>query len=317
MSLIPYLLAYAGIAVFVVAVIARIRMYARMPMHLRWELYPVPHEASRAAHGGSYLEEVDWWLKPREVSKAAELKAMGTEILFLEALHKHNRPMWRSSFPFHFGLYLVIAATVLMLGGGVLSALAGGFPASGFGSLWYGAAVVLGVVGLALSIYGAFGLLRRRLTSPDLVDFTTSADIFNLAFFIVAFGFAFVTFLLFDRDFALVSGFVRNLVTFRLEPIAGGSAGLMVGLSVVLLAALVAYIPLTHMSHFVGKYFAYHSVRWNDVPNLKGGPQEAAIMANLTQKVSWAAPHIQSGGDKNWVEVATMDYKKYGGGEKK
>jgi nitrate reductase gamma subunit len=91
----------------------------------------------------------------------------------------------------------------------------------------------------------------------------------------------------------------------------------MVGLSVVLLSALVAYIPLTHMSHFVGKYFAYHSVRWDDAPNLKGGPKEAAIMANLMQKVTWAAPHIQSNGEKNWVELATMDYKKYGGGEKK
>jgi len=317
MSLLPYLLAYAGIVVFVIAVIARIRMYARMPMHLRWELYPIPHEASRAAHGGSYLEEVDWWLKPREVSKAAELKAMGTEIIFLEALHKHNRPMWRSSFPFHFGLYLVIATTVLMLSGGVLSALSGGFAGSGLGSLWYGAVVVLGAAGMALAIYGAFGLLRRRLSSPDLQDFTTSADIFNLAFFVLAFGCAFVTFALFDRDFALVSGFVRNLVTFRLEPVASGSAGLMVGISVCLLSALVAYIPLTHMSHFVGKYFAYHSVRWGDEPNLKGGPQEAGIMANLTQKVTWAAPHIKSDGQKNWVEVATMDYKTYGGGEKK
>jgi nitrate reductase gamma subunit len=317
MSLLPYLLAYAGIAVFVVAVIARIRMYARMPMHLRWELYPVPHEATRAAHGGSYLEEAEWWLKKREVSKTAELKAMGTEILFLEALHKHNRPMWRSSFPFHFGLYMVSAATVLMLAGGVVSQLAGGFAASGLGGLWYGAVVVVGAVGLALSLYGAIGLLKRRLTSPDLADFTTSADLFNLAFFVVAFGVAFVTFALFDRDFALVSSFVRNLVTFRLEPVAGGTAGLMVGLSVVLLSALVAYIPLTHMSHFVGKYFAYHSVRWDDAPNLKGGPKEAAIMANLMQKVTWAAPHIQSNGEKNWVELATMDYKKYGGGEKK
>ena len=317
MSLLPYLLAYAGIAVFVIAVIARIRMYARMPMHLRWELYPVPHEASRAAHGGSYLEEVDWWLKPREVSKAAELKAMGTEILFLEALHKHNRPMWRSSFPFHFGLYLVIAATGLMVGGGVLSLLASGFAGSGLGGLWYGAVVVLGAVGLALSIYGALGLLSRRLSSPDLADFTTGADIFNLAFFVVAFGCALATFILFDRDFSLVSSFVGNLVSFRFEPVASGAAGVMVGLSVSLLAVLVAYIPLTHMSHFVGKYFAYHSVRWGDEPNLKGGPQEAGIMANLMQKVTWSAPHIQSGGEKNWVEVATMDYKKYGGGEKK
>ncbi len=302
MSLIPYLLAYAGIAVFLILVIGRVLMFARMPMHIRWELYPVPHEApKRAAYGGSYLEEVNWWLKPREQSKAGEIKAMATEILFLEALHKHNRPMWRSSFPFHFGLYLVIAATVLM---GISSVL-------GLSALHW-IVVLTGAVGAGLTILGALGLLRRRLTAPELADFTTGADLFNLGFFVVAFGFAFVTFAVYDRDFALVSRFVHNLVTARMEPVATGPAGVMVALSASLLTVLLAYIPMTHMSHFVGKWFAYHSIRWNDEPNLKGGPQEAAIVANLTQKVTWAAKHIQSHGTKNWVEVATMEHKKWG-----
>jgi nitrate reductase gamma subunit len=317
MSLVPYLLAYAGIAVFVVAVLARIRMYSSMPMHLRWELYPVPHEASRAAHGGSYLEEVDWWLKPREVSKAAEAKAMATEIGFLEALHKHNRRLWRSSFPFHFGLYLSIAATVLMLAGGVLSRFAGGLMASGLGTVWRAGIVFTGALGSALVIFGALGLLSKRLSDPDLKDFTTPGDVFNLAFFVAAFGCAFATFVVFDRDFALAGRFVQNLVTFDLQPVAAGGAATMLGISASLLAALVGYIPLTHMSHFVGKYFAYHSVRWGDAPNLKGGPQEPAIVANLMQKVTWSAPHIKSEGQKNWVEIATMDYQQYGGGEKK
>ena len=295
MSLVPYLLAYAGIAVFLILVAGRVLLFARMPMHLRWELYPVPHEApKRAAYGGSYLEEVDWWLKPREKSHAGELKAMATEILFLEALHKHNRPMWWSSFPFHFGLYLVIAATVLMGIGAVV----------GLGGLHW-LVVLTGAVGLGITILGALGLLKRRLTSPDLADFTTGADLFNLVFFVVAFGVAFVTFAVFDRDFALTSRFVHNLVTARMEPVAEGPAGAMVALSAGLLTVLLAYIPLTHMSHFVGKWFAYHSVRWNDEPNLKGGPQEAAIVANLTQKVTWAAPHIKGEGTKNWVDLAT------------
>ncbi len=34
-----------------------------MPIHLRWELYPVPHEAGKAEYGGGYLEETSWWSK--------------------------------------------------------------------------------------------------------------------------------------------------------------------------------------------------------------------------------------------------------------
>jgi hypothetical protein len=64
------------------------------------------------------------------------------------------------------------------------------------------------------------------------------------------------------------------------------------------------------MSHFIGKYFAYHAIRWNDAPNLRGSPEEKTIQALLSQKVSWAAPHIQGGGTKTWVDVATEEPKK-------
>ncbi len=33
-----------------------------------------------------------------------------------------------------------------------------------------------------------------------------------------------------------------------------------------LAALLIAYIPITHMAHFVVKYFAYHKVRWDRHP---------------------------------------------------
>jgi hypothetical protein len=58
------------------------------------------------------------------------------------------------------------------------------------------------------------------------------------------------------------------------------------------------------MSHFVGKYFAYHAIRWNDKPNLAGGPQEAKIGKLLGYKVSWSAAHIQGGGAKTWADLA-------------
>jgi nitrate reductase gamma subunit len=307
MHLLPYIVAYAAVLVFTVAVIARILMFSRMPMHLRWELYPVAHEAKKAHYGGSYLEEFEWWTKPRETSLVGELKVMIPEILFLVALRENNRKMWRQSFPFHLGLYLIIGSTLLMMAAGILTAIWPALAASPLLLLFRYAIMILGVAGLCVGLLGAFGLLGQRLTSPELEDYTARADIFNLVFFIAAFGSALLLFLLADRDFSHVSVFVRNLVSFNLTALPGAERGaVLLGVSAILLSVLLAYIPMTHMSHFVGKYFAYHAVRWNDEPNLPGGRHEATIGAMLNQPVGWSAPHIQGDGEgKTWAEVAT------------
>jgi nitrate reductase gamma subunit len=308
MDLVPYVAAYIAIGVFVVAAVARFLMWRRMPMHVRWELYPVAHD-KRASYGGSYLEDTNWWTKPREKSLAGEVKAMSAEILFLVALKEHNPKMWTRSFPFHFGLYLVIGATALMLGGGLLGAISPSLMGGGFGKLIQYAVIGCGVGGLGL--LGALGLLERRLTDPELRDFTTGADIFNLLFFVVAFGAAIANFILVDRDFSRTMAFARNLVTFKMAGFAGEGMALYLPVAtVVLLGALCAYIPLTHMSHFIGKFFAYHSIRWNDEPNLKGGDQERGIQELLGRPVSWSASHIKGDGKKNWVDVATEDLRK-------
>ena len=68
---------------------------------------------------------------------------------------------------------------------------------------------------------------------------------------------------------------------------------------------LAAYIPLTHMSHMFMKYFIYHSVRWDDRPNLKGGEIEAAVLENLGFKPTWASSHIGADGKKTWADIAS------------
>ncbi|MBI5526295.1 MAG: respiratory nitrate reductase subunit gamma [Deltaproteobacteria bacterium] len=309
--MLTYIVVYAAVVVFAVAVIARVLFWSRLPMHVRWELYPVAHEASRAHYGGSYLEETDWWQKPREKSMLGELKAMIPEILFLVALREHNPRLWVRSFPFHFGLYLTVGWAGLMAVAGVVSAVAPGLLEGGFGSLFRYAIVGFGSVGLCLAIIGALGLLQRRLGDPELRDFTAPADIANLLFFLVAFGLTLLTFVLFDRDFSRFTFLVANLVTFKMEALPGaGAEALLPQASLVLMGLLMAYIPLTHMSHFVGKYFAYHAIRWNDQPNLRGGAEEPIIHALLCQPVSWAAPHIKGDGKKTWVDVATEEIKK-------
>lgn len=305
MHLLPYVVAYGSVLVFAVAVVARILTFARMPMHLRWELYPVAHEGKRSSYGGSYLEEFEWWTKPRETSLLGEMKVMAAEILFLVALWENNRRLWRSSFPFHFGLYLVIASTLLMVGAGILTAL---WPSpSLMHRVLSAGAAILGVAGLCLGILGALGLLWKRLTRSELKDYTARADTFNLCFFVVAFGCALLNFIASDRNFSQVSTFVDNLVMFRLGNLPESESGTgLFAVSVVLLSLLLAYIPMTHMSHFIGKYFAYHAVRWNDKPNLPGGKDERTIVDLLNKPVGWAAPHIQEDGEgKTWAEVAT------------
>jgi nitrate reductase gamma subunit len=296
--------------VFVIAVIARFFMWKKMPLHLRWELYPVAHEGKRAQYGGSYLEETDWWKKPRDVSMVSELSAMFMEIVFLVAVKEHNPKLWLRTFPFHFGLYLVAGCTVLMLGAGILATAAPSVLAGGLGDLLQKLILVFGVGGLCLGLLGALGLIERRLSDPGLRDFTTGADFFNLIFFVVTFGAALLTFILVDRDFALVTGLVVGLVTYNVAPLSGtGLETTLPMTSLVLMSLLVAYIPLTHMSHFVGKYFAYHDIRWNDTPNLPGSKEEPVIGDLLSRPVSWSAPHIQGDGKKTWADVATEEVK--------
>jgi nitrate reductase gamma subunit len=72
---------------------------ARMPVHLRWDPYPIPHEKGRAHYGGSYFEEINWWTNPAQVSVRSELTEMGKEIFFIQSMYHNNRPLWLFSFP--------------------------------------------------------------------------------------------------------------------------------------------------------------------------------------------------------------------------
>jgi len=87
--------AYLSVVIFAAVVIYRIIKITSTPVHLRWELYPVPHETGKKAkYGGSYLEELDWWTKPLHGSKLGQLSVMIPEILFLKGVWESNRGLW-------------------------------------------------------------------------------------------------------------------------------------------------------------------------------------------------------------------------------
>jgi nitrate reductase gamma subunit len=296
MGLLP-LWTYLALGVFIVGCIYKAVHYARMPMHLRWELYPVAHEKGRASYGGSYFEEVDWWTKPRQSSKLGEVKVIAEEVLTLKAVREHNPGLWLPSLLFHYGLYLLFALGVGLLAGGV--AMAARIPQL---QLLTGGTLltVWGVAGLALGTVGALLLLFRRLTRGDLRRSSTPADFFHLVLLLGVFASSWGAFLTVDRQFSLAVAYLSLLVTGR--PITPGSGWFVA--QVTLLGVFLAYLPWSHMTHMFTKYFTWHSVRWEDRPNLPGEGIDVKAAKLLALPVSWSAPHIKGDGRKSWVDVA-------------
>jgi nitrate reductase gamma subunit len=295
MAILP-IWAYLALTGFVLGCLYKAYHYATMPMHVRWELYPVAHEKGKVAYGGSYFEELDWWTKPREVSKLGEVKTIAEEVLTLKAVREHNPTLWLPSLFFHFGLYLLFALGAVLLAGGLARyvELPGlGFLAGGrFLSAW-------GAVALALGTAGCVGLLARRLGRPQLRNASTPADFLHLWLLLAVFLASWGSWVWSDRHYEAAASFAGGLMT--LQPVAVSSGWFAA--QVTLLGVFLAYLPWSHMTHMFAKYFTWHSVRWDDAPNLGGEVYQAKVQKLLALPISWSAPHIRGGKGKRWVDV--------------
>ncbi len=292
---------YFAIGIAIIAMIVKALRYMKAPEHMRWELYPVPHEKGKAEYGGSYLEEYDWWKKPREKDIINELKEMAEEVILLKGVYNGNKTVWISSFPFHLGMYITIGWLFLLLLGGIFQI--NGYsisPQTGLlASIIHFATIASGYIGLFLAGMGALGLLIWRTTDTEQRRFNSPSDYFNLFVFVVVTGLTLFTQFTMDPSFEHIRAYVQSLVTFGNFT----SPGILFTIEVIMIALLIMYIPLTRMSHFVAKYFIYHDVRWNDEPNERGSKIEKRIAELLKQKVDWAAPHIKTG--HTWGEVVS------------
>jgi nitrate reductase gamma subunit len=303
-----YLLSYLCIVVFILTTAYLLYRQITLPVHVRWELYPVQHErGARAAYGGSYLEELNWWEKKQEKSLFNEYRYMLPEILFLRGLWKENKALWWVSFPFHFALYLMIATFGLLLLH-TLVILWNDYPAASGGivkSLLDGLIFLLGWTGLILGSIGSLGLLYKRWTNPDLRNYSSFSDYFNLLF-ILLFFFSALASLSGDPLLEGAKAYTFGLVTGGV-PLNGYAPGQSISgrVAIVSVSLLVAYIPLTHMSHMFMKYFLYHNVKWDDAPNRRGGRIEAAIRENLKLKPKWQGKHVGADGRKSWGDIAS------------
>lgn len=300
-STLVYLVAYAG-AIACIGVIAyKVRDYLKKPVHVRWELYPVAHEAERASYGGSYLEDVDWWRQKQHPSFLAGMKGLMIELLFLHLTLETNTKLWYRTYPFHFGLYMLIGGIFFTF----ITALAKifgiepGLVLTALGNI----VQVLAAIGFLGVIGGGCGLLHRRLTQEDLRRYSTREHYLNLGAFILFGAAGLLAWLANPSFFALGRDFMVSMLTFSFTPFESDLFAFFIFFGFI----LAAYTPATHMGHFFMKYFLYHDIRWADQPTQDNPKTQEKIGVVLGYPVSWKAPHINGDGRKSWAEVATTN----------
>lgn len=305
MTILFYILGYLAVVGFICLAYTKIKSYlAASPLHARWELYPVPHEGSeKNSYGGSFMEEKEWWTKPRHVSHWGDLKALLIEVLALHATFVHNPKLWIRTYPFHVGMYLLMGGTIIVL----LSAIAQLFGVDPYGGFMIFVGNVINAVGLfgtLCFIGGGIALVLRRMNDEGLRKYTTPEHYFNLLAFVLFGILGLAAWAVNPSYFELARTFIYNLITFNFAP----QASTLFALQLLVGFFLLVWIPMTHMGHLFMKYFTYHDIRWGDEPTSYSDKNKQKIADALKYNVTWSADHIAGDGKpKTWEDVATTN----------
>ena len=295
----PQLATYVSFIVVIIAYTLKVIKVARMPLHLRWELYPVAHEKGYK-YGGSYCEELEWWTKPiqKNVVRSVLLK-LRDYLSFSEYFHR-KRGYWLGLFPWHIGFYLLMGFQALSFLSALLILTTGlsvsAESANILGKILYHLSLVVAVGGFVAGSIGSIVLLIRRLADADLRAYSSPMDYFNYLFFLALFLSGLIVWFSGPTLFAYRE-FWKSLITFSyidIEP--------AIYVFVMLFALHLIHLPFTRSTHYITKLFAFFGVLWDDAPNFRGSDVGKKIEKALAKPVSWAAPHIQSG--KSWGEIA-------------
>lgn len=259
---------------FLVLSAMKFAKYAKYNQHSRFDLYPVPKEGEgRGEYGGSYMEEDEWWRKDRSINTVAETLDIVKEMFFIRKLFVNQKSLWFSSFLFHGGIYVMMLWSILLL----ISAFV--CPD------WLAALIgIVGVIGFAAAGIGALTLFLRRIFDQSLAQYTTPVEYFNLLLIIVVLATGAVAWLTAASPIETA----KAVCTFNFADLPT-----IVIVHLVLMGAMMLYIPASKMGHYAGKFFAFRSVMWNNEPNLAGTKVDAAVRASneAGAQVKWGAPH--------------------------
>jgi len=292
---------YALGLIFVIAFASKGIKYARMPIHLRWELYPLAGETKRP-WGGSYLEEPEWWTKPREgKSLAGELKFMGKEVLYFKEYFDKNRGLWYIVYPLHVGIFLFIGFFALLLVGAltmVADVNVSGNSSNAWGEFLYYLTLIVGIAAFISGTIGALSLFLRKVIDKTMSPYTRRIEYLNILLVLAIFLTGLISWAAADSTFTIAREYMRSLFSFKEMDRADG----VIIAHIILLALFLTYLPFTNMMHFFAKFFTYHMVRWDDAPQLRGSEIERKLSPLLNQQVTWSATHLQD--IERWSDVA-------------
>jgi nitrate reductase gamma subunit len=245
---------------------------ARLPAHLRWELYP--------RKGVAYLVK---------------------ENFRFSDYFKTNWTYWLALFPWHIGFIFIIAFHILCFFGALVM-LAGNPVAADsayiIGKIFYYGILVVGAISFITGAWGSTGLIIKKLTDSDLKPFAARYNYFNYVFTLAVFISGLYAWIFADSSLSEYREFWKGLVTFNPVSVEPATAA-----HIILFCLFLIYLPFTRSMHYITKFFAFLWVRWDDRPNSCGSVMENEITELLHKPVSWSAPHIPPG--KTWAEIAT------------
>lgn len=288
-------LGWGSVLLFIGVSAARIFKLSRLPVNLRWEIYPSPRgPKEKRQYGGSYMEELDWARKPQAgESLLAEMAEMGAEIFLLKRVREHNPyGLWPFSMAMHWGTYLLLGWAGLL----VVERITGGA-----GQALTGLINSVGMAAFVLGALGSLGLACKRASQADLRLYTAPVDYFNLLFMAAIFVSGLLSWLA-DPALASHRAYVGGVLSFSPAVLPA-----LTGACFVLFELFLIYMPFSKLIHYFAKYFTIHLTLWEDRFRVKGSPVDEKVAAQLAYRVTWAAPHVAAG--QTWLEQV-QDEKK-------
>lgn len=291
------ILTYFAYIFIIAAYTVKIVKYLKLPVHLRWELYPVIHEETYH-YGGSCFEKTNWWDKARKRRNLKGFLWLLRGYFTLDDYFKQNLFYWLGLYPWHIGFILIIIFHILCFLGGllILSGISIGHDSVEItGRFFYYAILLTGVISFISGAIGSIIILINRVIDKNLKTYASPLQFFMYIFTLAVFLSGLYSWYYTDPNLEEYRQFWVGLLTLNF--IGVGNATMV---HIILFDLFLIYLPFTRSLHYITRFFAFFFIRWEDEPNIRGGELEKRLMQQLENRITWSGPHIMT--EKTWKE---------------